>query len=184
MESAQVKQKSAELLSSHIEFLVKKIVGCYKAGGKLILCGNGGSASDAQHIAGELVGRFKLERRALPALALGANTATLTAIGNDYSYDDVFVRQIDAWTSPGDIVIGISTSGNSKNVLAAMEKAKACGAYTVGLTGRDGGQLAANTDLALIAPSDDTPRIQEVHITIGHIVCDLVEQTLFDSPSS
>ncbi len=185
LESARVKQKTAELLSDQIEKLAEKIVECYRSGNKLILLGNGGSASDAQHIVGELVGRFQRERRPLPAIALSTNAAILTAIGNDYSFDDVFARQVDAWASPGDIVIGISTSGHSRNVLLAIQKASEHGAYTVGLTGRDGGKLGANSDLALVVPSDDTPRIQETHITIGHIVCDLVEQMLFpDSPDA
>ena len=178
LESAQVKQRAAEFLSSHIEFLAKKAIECYRTGHKLILCGNGGSASDAEHIACELVGRFLLERPALPAIALSSNTSILSAIGNDYGYENAFARQIDAWAKPGDIVIGISTSGNSRNVVAALQRAKECGAYAVGLVGCDGGQVAAEADLAIIVPSNSTPRIQEAHITIGHILCDLIEQAL------
>ena len=179
LESAQVKQKTAETLADSIATFAEQVVQCYRDGGRLILLGNGGSAADAQHIAGELVSRFRKERRALPAIALTTNTSILTAIGNDYDYDSVFTRQIEAWVSPGDVVVGISTSGHSANVLSAMQKARELGAYTVGLTGRDGGPLAAAVDLVLVVPSHDTPRIQEAHSTIGHIVCDLVEQTLF-----
>lgn len=145
----------------------------------MVLFGNGGSAADAQHIATELAGRYKLERPPLPALALTTNTSTLTAIANDYNFDQVFSRQVEALIAPGDIAVGISTSGQSPNVLRAIEVARSKGATTLGLTGQKGLQLAANVDLCLTVPSTDTPRIQETHIIVGHILCDLVEQALF-----
>ena len=144
-------------------------------GNKVLLFGNGGSAADAQHLAAELVGKYYLQRRALPALALTTNSSAVTAIGNDYSFDEVFARQIEAFGAPGDVAVGISTSGNSQNVLRALVAARSMGLVTVGLTGRGGGQLANLVDFCLRVPSDDTPRIQEGHITIGHIICEIVE---------
>ena len=152
---------------------------CLRTGGKLLFMGNGGSAADAQHLAAEFVGRFVLERRALPAIALTTDSSILTAIGNDYGFDVVFSRQIEALGGPGDVVIGISTSGNSPNVLAAMKVAAARGLKTIGLAGRDGGRLAREVDVALVVPSGVTARIQECHITIGHLLCELVENELF-----
>jgi len=163
-------------LSGNIETLAKKIQQAFAAGNKVILMGNGGSASDAQHIAAEFVGRYKKNRRGLPALALNTNTSTLTAVGNDFSYDDVFSRQIEAFARPGDIIIGISTSGNSANVLKAVELARKMGCYTVGLLGRDGGKLRAAVDLPLVVACNNTPRVQECHIAIGHIVCEIAEE--------
>jgi D-sedoheptulose 7-phosphate isomerase len=151
------------------------------AGGKLILFGNGGSAGDAQHIAAEFVGRFAMERRALPALALSVNTSCLTAIGNDYGYDQVFARQMEALGRPGDMAIGISTSGNSLNVLRCLEKARALGLYTVALTGGSGGTLKPVVDHCICVPSVSTARIQECHILIGHIIAELVETILCDA---
>lgn len=150
-----------------------------RAGHKVLLFGNGGSAADAQHIAAELVGRYKLLRPALPALALTTDTSALTAIGNDYGYQAVFARQVEAHARPGDVVIAISTSGNSPSVLEGVAAARRQGAITVGLTGGSGGQLVVAVDHCIVAPSDQTPHIQQAHITIGHIVCDLVEQALF-----
>ncbi|MGD0585706.1 MAG: D-sedoheptulose 7-phosphate isomerase [Oryzomonas sp.] len=150
-----------------------------KGGGKLLVMGNGGSAADAQHFAAEIVGRFKLERRALPAVSLTTDTSILTAIGNDYGFEAVFSRQVEALAAPGDMVVGISTSGNSPNVLKAFQLARERGCRIVGLLGRDGGSIKGACNLALVVPSDDTPRIQEGHITIIHIVCDLVEKALF-----
>jgi D-sedoheptulose 7-phosphate isomerase len=141
--------------------------------------GNGGSAADAQHFVAEMVGRFKMERRGLPAVALSTDTSILTAIGNDYGFEKVFRRQIEALAVPEDVVIGISTSGNSPNVLQALELAREMGCRTVGLLGKDGGTIKNVCDLALIVPTNDTPRVQEGHITIIHIVCDLLEKTLF-----
>jgi D-sedoheptulose 7-phosphate isomerase len=156
------------------------IVNAYQGGGKTLLCGNGGSAADAQHLAAEMVGRFKRERRALPAVALTVNTSVLTALSNDYNFDTVFVRQVEALARPGDVLVGISTSGRSRNVNLALARARELGAVTVGLLGGDGGQAKELCDIALTIPSDDTPRIQEAHILIGHIICDLVERTLFE----
>ena len=150
-----------------------------KEGGKLLVMGNGGSAADAQHFAAEIVGRFKLERRALPAVALSTDTSILTAIGNDYGFEAIFSRQVEALAAPGDMVVGISTSGNSPNVLKAFQVARQRGCCIVGLLGRDGGSIKDACSLALVVPSDDTPRIQEGHIAIIHIVCDLVEKALF-----
>lgn len=148
-------------------------------GNKLLVMGNGGSAADSQHFVAEIVGRFKMERRALPAVALSTDTSILTAIGNDYGFESIFSRQVEALAVPGDIVVGLSTSGNSPNVLKALEVARERGCRTIGLLGKDGGSIRTACDLALVVPSTDTPRIQEGHITIIHIVCDLVEKALF-----
>ena len=177
-ESAHVKLALAREKTAEIERMVSLIVTALKAGGKVVLFGNGGSAADAQHLAGELVGRFKLERRALPAIALTTNTSTLTAMANDCGYETVFSRQVEALVSEKDVVMAISTSGNSPNVIEAIKTAKMRGAKTIGLTGGSGGKLAEVADLVIIVPSNDTPRIQEAHITIGHIVCELVEKEL------
>jgi len=146
------------------------------SGRKLILFGNGGSAADAQHIAAELVGRYLRERRALPAVALTTNTSNITAIANDYSYDEVFSRQIEAFGNPGDIAVGISTSGNSRNVIRAMAAAKVKDMTTIGITGSCGGELRDATDYCLCVPSTRTPRIQEAHIWLGHTLCEIIEQ--------
>jgi D-sedoheptulose 7-phosphate isomerase len=143
------------------------------------LCGNGGSAADCQHTAAEFVNRFRLERQPLPAIALTTDTSNITAIGNDYSFDEIFSKQVQALASAGDVVAGISTSGNSPNVIRAFEEARKVGAVTVCLTGAGGGRMKGMCHLELCVPSDDTPRIQEVHIFILHLVCDLVEQQLF-----
>ena len=177
-ESAQVKEAMAKSMVSQIEQMAYFIIAAYKAGGKVVLFGNGGSAADAQHIAGELVGQFKLKRQAFPAIALTTNTSILTAVANDYGYEAVFSRQVEALVNEKDVVIGISTSGNSPNVVEAIETAKGKGAKTIGLTGGDGGKLADVADLVLVVPSDTVSRIQEAHITIGHIVCELVEKEL------
>jgi len=177
-ESILIKQAVAKSKVRDIETIATVIITAYKAGGKVILFGNGGSAADAQHIACELVGRFALKRRAFPAIALTTNTSTLTAIANDYGYNSVFSRQVEALVGEKDVVIGISTSGDSPNVVEAIEMAKMKGARTIGLTGGGGGKLAKVADMALVVPSANTPRIQEVHITIGHIICELVEKEL------
>jgi D-sedoheptulose 7-phosphate isomerase len=158
---------------------VDLIVAALEKGHKLLIMGNGGSAADAQHFAAEIVGRFKLERRALPAIALNTDTSILTAVGNDYGFDLVFSRQVEALAQPGDVVIGISTSGSSNNVYGALLRAREIGCSTVGLLGRDGGSLAGIADIPLVVPVQDTPRIQEVHVTIIHIVCELIEKRLF-----
>ena len=151
----------------------------FRSGGKLMVMGNGGSAADSQHFAAEIVSRFRMERPGLPAIALSTDTSILTAIGNDYGFDFVFRRQVEALATPGDIVVGISTSGNSTNVKTALELAHEKGCRTIALIGRDGGGIKDVCDLALVVPSDDTPRIQEGHIAIIHIVCDLVEKAMF-----
>lgn len=151
----------------------------FRNGNKLLVMGNGGSAADAQHLAAEIVGRFRMERRALPAVSLSTDTSILTAIANDYGFDSVFRRQVEALALPGDLVLGISTSGSSPNVRSALELARERGCRTMGLLGRDGGAIRELCDLALVVPSSDTPAIQEAHITIIHIVCDLVEKELF-----
>lgn len=149
-----------------------------KAGNKVLLCGNGGSAADAQHIAAELTGRYKTERRGLPGIALTTDTSALTAIGNDYGYDRVFDRQVEALANKGDLIIGISTSGNSKNIVSALKLGKELGCKTLGLTGRDGGKMNNVCDINLIVPSDDTPRIQEMHILFGHTICQIIDDEL------
>jgi D-sedoheptulose 7-phosphate isomerase len=151
------------------------------AGRKVLVCGNGGSAADAQHFAAELVGRYARERRAWPALALSTDTSALTAIGNDYGFDRVFARQVDAHGQAGDVLVAISTSGGSANVLAAIETARARGLVTIGLTGRDGGALGRAVDVHVNVPSPSTARVQEVHITLLHVLCDLVERELVDA---
>lgn len=144
-------------------------------GKKLILCGNGGSAADAQHIAGEFVGRFLKERKPMPAIALNTNVSILTAIGNDYGFDEVFARQVDAFGLEGDVLLGISTSGKSANIIRAIKKARSKGMKVVGLTGEDGGQMKDICDVCIRVSSNITPRIQEMHIIIGHIISELVE---------
>ncbi|GAM08174.1 phosphoheptose isomerase [Geobacter sp. OR-1] len=178
-ENRRVISGIASSLANEIERFVELLSEALDGGNKLIIMGNGGSAADAQHFAAEIVGRFKMERRALPAIALTTDSSILTAIGNDYGFDRVFARQVEAFARPGDVVVGISTSGSSENVVIALEAAKGFGCRTVGLLGRDGGSIAAMVDLGLVVPSDNTPRIQEGHITIIHIVCDLLEKRLF-----
>lgn len=183
-ESADVKKMVAKTLSDLIVNAINMIISAYKAGGKVLLIGNGGSAADAQHIAAELVGRFKLERMALPAIALTTDTSILTSIANDYKYENVFSRQVEALANNEDILIAITTSGNSINVLKAVEMARSKNVKVIGLTGRDGGKLKDMADMTIMIPSDNTPRIQEAHITIGHIICNLVEREFFNENSS
>jgi D-sedoheptulose 7-phosphate isomerase len=177
IESANVKIKISENkeLLDKILGVSNEIAQALGNGKKILICGNGGSAADAQHIAAELVGKFMKERRALPAIALNTNTSVITAIGNDYSYDDIFARQVEAFGTSGDILIGISTSGNSKNVLKAFEIAKNISIMTVALTGQSGGKMKEMVDICINVPSSLTPRIQEAHITIGHIMCEIAE---------
>jgi D-sedoheptulose 7-phosphate isomerase len=155
------------------------LVAAFRNGNKILIMGNGGSAADAQHLAGEIVGRFRLERRGLPAIALSTDTSILTAVGNDYGFDAIFSRQVEALAQEGDVVIGISTSGSSPNVHSALRLAREMGCRTVGLLGKDGGSIRDLVDMDLTVPGNDTPRIQEGHITIIHILCELVEQALF-----
>ena len=152
------------------------MIACARRDGMILWCGNGGSAADSQHLAAELIGRFKRERRALRSVALTTDTSVLTSLGNDYSFADIFARQVEALARKGDVVVGLSTSGNSENVLRALQRAQAAGATTVALLGGDGGKIKAASAHALIVPSRDTARIQEMHILAGHIICDLLEQ--------
>ncbi|UZP75616.1 SIS domain-containing protein [Candidatus Paraluminiphilus aquimaris] len=149
-----------------------------RAGKRIYLCGNGGSAADAQHIAAELIGRFVSDRRSLPAIALTTDTSALTAIGNDYGYDHVFSRQVEGLAQPGDVLLAISTSGNSMNILNAVESAQKSGVLAIGLSGKSGGELHRVADLSLVVPSDVTARIQEMHIVVGHLLCALIEHRL------
>ncbi len=167
--------KVQEILQKDIEKACQMTVSCIKNGGKVLLCGNGGSAADAQHIATEFTGRYKSERRGLPALALTTDTSALTAIGNDYGFDEIFSRQLEALANKDDLLIAISTSGNSENILKAIAKAKNIGCKSLGLSGRDGGKMNDKCDFNIIVPSFDTPRIQEMHILIGHIICQAID---------
>jgi D-sedoheptulose 7-phosphate isomerase len=176
--SADLKRTVADTLSGDILEAANRIKSRLEKGGKLILMGNGGSAADSQHIAAELVGRFKKERRAIPAIALTVDTSSLTALGNDYGFDTIFERQLEALARENDAVVGISTSGNSENVVRALKKANSLGAETIGLVGNNGGKIKEVANLSIVVPSNDTARIQEVHITIGHIICELIEEDL------
>lgn len=180
-DSIEVKQdilNSTEFVGK-IQQAINLIVEAYKNGKKVLFCGNGGSAADAQHLAAELSGRFYYDRKPLYAEALHVNTSYLTAVANDYSYEDIFARILEAEGGEGDILVGISTSGNSSNVLKAFEVAKRKGMHTVAFTGIGGGKMADKSDVLLAVPSKDTPRIQESHIMIGHIICEMVEKALF-----
>lgn len=179
--SAETKQKilNDEAFIAKIAEVAQACLDVYHNNKKTMLAGNGGSAADAQHIAAELVGRYGFDRPSIPSLALTTDSSNLTAIGNDYGYDRVFSRQVEGMGQEGDLFIGISTSGNSQNIINAFESAKAKGITTVALTGRDGGKMAQMADYALIVPSNATPRIQESHILIGHILCDIIEKELF-----
>ena len=169
----------AELITM-INNAAKVMVQTYRSGGKLLICGNGGSAADSQHIATELVSRFLIERKALDAESLTVNTSSLTAIGNDYSFDQVFSRQVEAKGAKGDVLIGISTSGKAKNVIEAIKTAKGMGIKTIGLTGNNRDSLIGRlSDYCIYVPSSSTPRIQEAHILIGHILCEFIENELF-----
>ena len=162
-----------------IEECTKVIINAFKNGNKVLFCGNGGSASDAQHLAAEFSGRFYIDRDALPAEALHCNTSYLTAVGNDYSFDVIYARLIKGIGNKGDVLIGLSTSGNSANIIKAFETAKQKEMITIGFTGATGGRLKQQSDFLLNVPSVDTPRIQEAHILLGHIICELVEEQLF-----
>lgn len=182
-ESLDSKQKlldDRELLQQ-IEDVTSTIIDKIKEGGSVYFCGNGGSAADAQHLAAELSGRFYFDREPLAAEALHCNTSFMTAVGNDYSFDVVYSRLIKGLGKTGDVLIGLSTSGNSKNIILAMEQAKAKGILTIALTGSKGGELLNIADFIVRVPSDDTPRIQEMHMLLGHIICELIESKLFVS---
>lgn len=187
-----MKQTIKDEFSSHLETIKKVIetmednlaqasllaVETLKNGNKILLCGNGGSAADAQHIAAELTGRYKRERRGLPGIALTTDTSALTAIGNDYGYDRVFDRQVEALANKGDLIIGISTSGNSKNIVSALKLGRELGCKTLGFSGRDGGAMNEVCDINLVVPSNNTPRIQEMHILFGHTICQIIDNEL------
>jgi len=170
---------SDDTLISIIKDVSDLLIACFKNGGKVLLCGNGGSAADAQHIAAELSGRFYIDRDPLFAEALHVNTSYLTAVANDYSFDDIYSRLIKGMGRENDILIGISTSGNSNNILNACDEANKLGMITIAFTGKDGGKLKGMCDLMINVPSEDTPRIQESHIMIGHIICEIVEEYMF-----
>ncbi|MDO8956544.1 MAG: D-sedoheptulose 7-phosphate isomerase [Deltaproteobacteria bacterium] len=182
-ESADLKvrfiRQNAEVLGQAVGMVVE----AFKAGNKVLLFGNGGSAADAQHIAAEFVNRYQIERPPLPAIALTTDTSILTSISNDYGYIDSFSKQVKALGKEGDVAIGISTSGTAANVIKAIKAAKEMGLKTISLTGGDGGDLAKLTDIALVVDSPITPRIQEVHITIGHVLCEMVDRMLFQKPT-
>jgi D-sedoheptulose 7-phosphate isomerase len=183
-DSWEVKRKLMPALLPRLCSLAKRTSEALLDGHCVFFCGNGGSAADAQHLAAEFVGRFRLERQPLPSMALTTNSSLLTAIANDYGYEQVFSRQIRAFAKRDDILFGISTSGSSLNVVRAMQEARTLGVYTVGLTGRSGGGLKECADVLLNVPSDQTPRIQESHILLGHIYCDLVERLYLGSSRS
>ena len=177
--SIDAKKALLEKEVPNIEKAVSSIEASIKKGGKLLIFGNGGSAADSQHIAAEFVGRFKLDRKAMPALALTTNTSTLTALSNDYGYDTTFKRQIESFGNKGDVALAISTSGNAKNVIEAVKTAKKKGLMTIALTGKNGGALSPLCDISILVSSQDTARIQETHILIGHIMAEIIESNLF-----
>lgn len=179
-ESLRVKEAFADECLDDVVAITEAMTAVLRAGGKVLVFGNGGSAADSQHLAGELVGRFRRERRALPCVALTTDTSVITAWTNDYDYESLFSRQVEALAAAGDLVIGISTSGNSVSVLNGIAAARERGAKTVGMSGAGGGKLREACDLCLCAPSDQTPRVQECHELAIHIICELVESALFD----
>ncbi|MEW6214186.1 MAG: D-sedoheptulose 7-phosphate isomerase [Nitrospirota bacterium] len=181
-ESIEIKKKFAEENIDTIMEVAKAIADAFNDGKKLILFGNGGSATDASHIAAEFVNRFKKERPSLPAIALNTDMAVITSIANDYDFSEVFARQLKSLANEGDVVIAISTSGNSANVLKAMDVAKKKRLTTVAFTGLRGERFASKANYAFIVPSDNTPRIQETHITLGHVLCRMVEEIIFEAP--
>jgi len=168
--------QKVRLLEKQIAEVARAMISSIEGGGKIIWMGNGGSAADSQHFAAELVGRFQRERSALPSISLTVDTSVITSISNDYGFESVFRRQIEGLCRKGDLVVGISTSGNSRNVLDAINEARKLGAYTVALTGKDGGKLAEQVHTSIIVPSEKTARIQEMHLLIGHIICEMVEE--------
>ncbi|MBV8356171.1 MAG: D-sedoheptulose 7-phosphate isomerase [Candidatus Eremiobacteraeota bacterium] len=170
-------------LAKQAAAIVEALAQALRAGNKVLWFGNGGSAADAQHLAAEFSGRFREERPALPSEALSVNTSALTAIGNDYGFERVFARQVEAFVQKGDVVVGLTTSGNSPNVVAGLREAKRRGAVTIAFTGNGGGEIAQSADLVLMGPAGYSALVQEVHITMGHIICELVEQALFSSTS-
>lgn len=187
MEIKKIFLESGEIIRKFIEMEEKNIVKCIelliktiKNGKKIIICGNGGSAADAQHFAAELSGKFRYNRKPLPAISLTTNTSALTAISNDFGFEKVFERQLESIGNEGDVLIGISTSGNSENIINAVRKAKKLGIYSIGLLGKNGGKLKDLVDLAIIVPSDETPRIQESHLVAYHTICEEVEKKFLE----
>jgi len=182
-ESAGVKQAMLgdDQLLSRLEQVSNLFIKCFQKSGKVLFCGNGGSAADAQHISAELSGRYKLDRKPLFAEALHVNSSFMTAVANDYAYDEVYARMVEAAGRTGDILVAISTSGNSSNVIKAIQRAKGAGMTVVGMTGSTGGEMKDLCDVLLNVPSTNTPRIQEAHILMGHIICELTEKGLFDA---
>jgi len=181
-ESGKLQLRFVEEQAETLLAAARIIAGVFKNGGKIIIFGNGGSAADAQHMAAEFINKFKIERPPLPALALTTDSSILTSVANDYSFDEIFVKQIKALGQEGDVALAISTSGRSANVLAGVREARSRGLTTLGLSGRDGGSLAREVDLSLVVRGDSTPQIQEVHLIIEHILCELVDQLLFLAP--
>lgn len=176
LKGVELRKKIADIMIDDIEKAANMCLETIRSGGKILLMGNGGSAADAQHIAAELVGRYLLERNAIPAIALSTDTSIITAIGNDYGYNIIFERQIEALGRENDIVFGISTSGNSENIYRAFIAAEKRNIKTIGLLGKDGGKIGKVCDMPLIVPSEQTPRVQEIHIAIGHIICEEIER--------
>jgi len=182
--SIEVHKRVLEACLPAMTVAADALIAAYRNGRKALFFGNGGSAADAQHLAAEFLGRYLRERRPLPAAALHANTSAVTAIANDYGYEQVFSRQLQALAVPGDVAVGISTSGNSQSVIEALKIARQMGVYTVGLTGANGGHMRELVDVLIAAPSNETPRIQECHILIGHALCDAVEEAVAAAPDA
>jgi D-sedoheptulose 7-phosphate isomerase len=182
--SIEVHRRLLEACLPAMHAAAEALIAAYRGGRKAIFFGNGGSAADAQHLAAEFVGRYLRERPPLPALALHANSSAVTAIANDYGYDQIFARQIQALAAPGDVAVGISTSGNSANVIEALATARKMRVVTVGLTGSNGGRMRDVADILIAAPSSETPRIQECHILVGHALCDAVEEAMLAAPAA
>ncbi len=178
LDSADAKRRFAERAAGEVARAVELVAECLRSGGKVLLCGNGGSAAEAQHIAGELVGRFKRERPAFAAVALTTDTSILTAIGNDYGFEAIFARQVEGLGIKGDVLFAYSTSGNAPNILRAIEMARGMGMSVVGFTGSTGGKMAPACDICIKVPSDDTPTVQECHTAAGHTICRFVEEIL------
>lgn len=178
-EGVEVKEQILQNNIDDIKLITQKIIDCLNLGNKILICGNGGSAADSQHFAAELIGRYKLERASLPAIALTTDTSILTAIGNDYGYEQVFSKQVEGLGQKGDILIGISTSGNSKNILNAYEVARKKDMICISLSGKGGGNMKDISDFNFIVPSNNTPRIQESHIMAIHIICEIMENSIF-----
>ena len=174
-EHLKATKATLDYIAVPLEIAASLCIESLKNGGKILIFGNGGSAADAQHIAAEMVGRYKVERKGLPAIALTTDTSALTSIGNDYGYDHVFDRQVEALANKGDVIIGISTGGSSENVINGLKTAKELGCKLIGFSGRDGGEMNGLCDVNLVVPAQDTPRIQEMHIVIGHTICHLID---------